>query len=409
MKGLFLFATSFPYGTKEAYLETESKFYGVFDKVTIFSLNVKKADVGKKRDVGNNVTVIPILYAPIAYIFNVFTVFTDPNFYQELKEMIRAKRFTVGRLIYLLKYLSRAHYECRQILKKVGKKDLRDAVLFSCRFEYQPYVALLLKKRLSLKADVVARAHRYDLYEDQNKYHYIPMRRILLNELKYVFPCSEDGKDDLIEKYPEFEKKIKAKFVGTLDHGIKNFQPERTIHIVSCSTLTPVKRVDQIVRALSAIDDLEIEWDHYGAGALMEQVASLADTILPPNVKAQFHGNVDNIRLLEEYSNRNYFLFLNVSESEGIPAAIMEAMSFGIPCIATDVGGTREIVEKDSGGTLLSKDFTPEQLTSEIRRYCTMPEAEYLACRRAARAAWDRKFNASKNYTQFFQEMVNGY
>ena len=35
-----------------------------------------------------------------------------------------------------------------------------------------------------------------------------------------------------------------------------------------------------------------------------------------------------------------YHVFLNVSSSEGVPVSIIEAMSFGIPCIATNVGGT---------------------------------------------------------------------
>ena len=197
--------------------------------------------------------------------------------------------------------------------------------------------------------------------------------------------------------------------MGTLDHGIQAYTCEKVIRIISCSNLVPVKRVDRIVEALSITKDIGIEWIHYGDGPLMSQIEALSETTLPTNVKTYFKGNLDNAQLLNEYAQNSYYLFLNVSESEGIPVSIMEAMSFGIPCVATDVGGTREIVTGNSGGTLLPKDFTPEQLASEIRRYCVMPETEYLACRRAARETWDRKFNAEKNYTAFVQEMANGY
>lgn len=390
-------------------METESKFYDVFDKVTIFSLNVKKADVGKKRDVGNNVTVIPILYAPIAYIFNVFTVFADPNFYRELKGLLQTRRLTVGRSIYLLKYLSRAHYECRQILKKVKKQEFDDALFYTYRFEYQPYVALLLKNKLSLNTNIIVRAHGYDLYENRNKYNYIPLRETLLRELKYIFPCSENGTEYLKRKYPAYREIIQPAFLGTLDRGVQPYVRDKTIRIISCSNLVPVKRVDRIVEALRRINDIKIEWIHYGDGLLMGQIKALSETTLPANVRVCFKGNIENAQLLRDYSENSYDLFLNVSESEGIPVSIMEAMSFGIPCIATDVGGTREIIEKNSGGTLLPKDFTPEQLADQIRRYCAMPEAEYLACRRAARETWDRKFNAEKNYTAFFREMASGY
>lgn len=407
MKHLFLFATSFPYGIKEPYLETEAKFYDIFDKVTIFALNVKKEDALKKRKVRSNVTVIPIFYAPIVYIFNVFSVLVDPVFYCELKKLIQTKGFTVGRFVYLLEYLSRAHYECQQIIKKVAKDDFDDALFYSYRFEYQPYVALLLKKKLSLNTKIIARAHGYDLYENRKECHYIPLREILLSKLEYVFPCSEHGKEYLRQLYPKYKDKIQTKWLGTEDHGAQKFEYVEGLRIVSCSNLVQVKRVELIVQALSKIYDFKIEWVHYGSGPLMYQIKTLADTMLPSNVKVCFKGNVENTQLLKEYSEKSYLLFINVSESEGIPVSIMEAMSFGIPCIATDVGGTREILKEDSGGLLLPKDFEVEQLAAEIIRYCTMQEEDYQKCRWAARETWNRKFNAAKNYEKFCQEMLS--
>ena len=46
-------------------------------------------------------------------------------------------------------------------------------------------------------------------------------------------------------------------------------------------------------------------------------------------------------------------LFLTVSANEGIPVSIMEAQSFGIPVIATDVGGISEIVNNVNGSYFL--------------------------------------------------------
>ena len=42
MKTLCLFTNEFPYGTWEAYLETEVKFYDQFDKVYVFALQLRK-------------------------------------------------------------------------------------------------------------------------------------------------------------------------------------------------------------------------------------------------------------------------------------------------------------------------------------------------------------------------------
>lgn len=45
--------------------------------------------------------------------------------------------------------------------------------------------------------------------------------------------------------------------------------------------------------------------------------------------------------------------YLQVSESEGLSISLLEAMSCGLPVIATDVGGTREVISSDKIGWLL--------------------------------------------------------
>ena len=47
MKTLCLFTNEFPYGTWEAYLETEVKFYDQFDKVYVFCTSIKKKNTQK--------------------------------------------------------------------------------------------------------------------------------------------------------------------------------------------------------------------------------------------------------------------------------------------------------------------------------------------------------------------------
>lgn len=39
------------------------------------------------------------------------------------------------------------------------------------------------------------------------------------------------------------------------------------------------------------------------------------------------------------YRNNDVDVFVNLSESEGIPVSIIETISFGVPVVATDVGG----------------------------------------------------------------------
>ena len=118
--------------------------------------------------------------------------------------------------------------------------------------------------------------------------------------------------------------------------------------------------------------------------------------MLGGNVTYVFKGNVDNAALLEDYITENYYLFVNVSSSEGIPVSIMEASSVGIPCLATDVGGTGEIISDGVNGLLLRADVSDRELADRITWFCGLDRERYLRFRKEARRIWDDKYNAEK-------------
>ena len=86
------------------------------------------------------------------------------------------------RVVRLCVYLSRSYYEAGKIKKwfkrKVTFDNLDCGVLYSYRFEYQPYVGLLIKQVLP-NFKIVARGHGFDLYEERHQEHYIPLREYL--------------------------------------------------------------------------------------------------------------------------------------------------------------------------------------------------------------------------------------
>ena len=84
---------------------------------------------------------------------------------------------------------------------------------------------------------------------------------------------------------------------------------------------------------------------------------------------------------------------------------LMEAQSQGIPVIATDVGGTNEIVKNDNG-ILLAANPTPSEVAKAILFIKDMPNEEILKMRKNSRTNWEENFDAKKNNTKFHKKLI---
>ncbi|MBQ4033784.1 MAG: glycosyltransferase, partial [Paludibacteraceae bacterium] len=114
------------------------------------------------------------------------------------------------------------------------------------------------------------------------------------------------------------------------------------LNIVSCSNAIPLKRLDLIAEALQKAD-FPIQWTHIGSGPTLEKISAMVES-MPKNVTVSLLGQKSNEFVRDLYTKKHFDVFLNVSTTEGVPVSIMEALAAGIPVIATNVGGTSEIV-----------------------------------------------------------------
>jgi glycosyltransferase involved in cell wall biosynthesis len=100
-------------------------------------------------------------------------------------------------------------------------------------------------------------------------------------------------------------------------------------------------------------------------------------------------------------------IFVNQSYSEGLPTSVMEAASVGLPIIATDVGGTREIITHDESG-LLYEPGSVIQLTRNLKYLIENPDRrEYFGARAKDNVA--RKFNWERitdQYERMLKEVI---
>ena len=84
----------------------------------------------------------------------------------------------------------------------------------------------------------------------------------------------------------------------------------------------------------------------------------------------------------------------------------MEAISLGIPVVATDVGGVAEIVQDGVNGFLLPKGFADEAAAGALNKLVKASPEEYREFCRAARARWEEAFDEAVVYPDFAEELT---
>ncbi|MEO6963948.1 MAG: glycosyltransferase [Puia sp.] len=240
---------------------------------------------------------------------------------------------------------------------------------------------------------VFVRMHRFDLFEYVND-NYIPYRRALLNNISVAAPVSRAGMDHLKNLYPQAKAAIQVFRCGTSDNGKRSSSSaDGILRVLSCSGLSPVKRIHLMIRAL-ALTDFPIVWHHVGGGSLSIELHQLAKSCGVED-KFIFQGMMDSDKIMDYYTGNNFDVFVNTSESEGVPVSVMEALAAGIPVMATDVGGTREIID-DQVGKLLPAAISPEQLAGELKSFQQLGESEKTRMRNRAFERYRQRCNAQK-------------
>lgn len=255
------------------------------------------------------------------------------------------------------------------------------------------------------KVRVVSRAHAYDVDEKDAPRGYIPSRSFVMNAVNKVYPISNYAAKFLRDRFPQRLHDIEVRRLGVPSaHAAPRMKKPLHLHIVSCSHLAPYKRVWLIGDTVVELEKrgYSVRWTHIGERD-QSKLDDLAQSVKSRAVSVQinFTGYMRNHDVRKLYRDVPFTCFVNASDGEGVPVSIMEAQASGLPVVATDAGGTAEIVLNGQNGYIVPVETSSAELADAIERVNCLTDSEYALQSKEALGIWESRSNAEKQYRNF--------
>lgn len=415
MKKLLLFTGSFPFSaaSENTFLPQEigelAKCFDVIQVIPVSNSGAHEDLVLPNVEVNENYANFirdkkKLFWAKIRALIS-------PEFWWEAGKFIVRYPRNFSTLRYLAFFYAQARLTVEWLKNEVEKKiTAGDKVVLETW--WCDFTSFGMASYASARKNVVSvsRVHGYDLYEQRRSPAFIPFRRKTLRLLDLVFADSTAGAWYLRTRYPEFAKKVLVGLIGI-------YRPERltprsndgVFRIVSCSFLIQLKRVDLLIRGLGKVLEkspgIKIEWVHIGSGPEKAKLVDLACAVLGPGFPCRFLDYPGKEQVERFYQDQSVDLFVNLSTTEGTPVSIMEAISHGVPVLATAVGGNKEIVDS-SNGLLVGENPEENEVADAILSF-VLGRLDCDQLRKGSLAKWDASHNAEKVYKEFCRQVLN--
>ncbi len=263
------------------------------------------------------------------------------KFIKALKEGIKASDILIKKKIKVIKYI--INCDAKYIV--------------STRWEF----STLLSKYGNNYSVKIAQEHHY-----HNNNKYINVLKYKYNNIDYLFALTKTLEKDYKDFLKENNDHTKVVLMPNMLYEIPNKESKlKDRNIITVSRLDEGKKIDDIIRTFSKLK--EKDWKLYviGDGKEYNKLNSLIDELeLKDRVILTGYKNKEEI---EKYMLESS-LFLMASVSEGLPMVLLEAMSYGIPCIAyhTD-SGTDDIIKNNINGYII-KERNEKEYINKIEK-----------------------------------------
>jgi glycosyltransferase involved in cell wall biosynthesis len=245
----------------------------------------------------------------------------------------------------------------------------------------------------------LATAHGWTGHSLRERFLYYPADRRVLARFPQVIAVSADIRDELLRAGADPE--CVTVILNGVDHRVFRRDIARRdatrvalgigandVVIGSIGRLEPQKRFDILIDVFAAVRATHphVKLVIAGDGSLREDLARRAEALIPGGAALLLGHRTDVIDLLNAFD-----LFVQSSDYEGTPNAVLEAMAAGTAVIATDAGGTAQLVIDGVHGTIVPKR-NPRALRDALMRAIAAP-GTMAACAAAARDRVERELS----------------
>ena len=162
-----------------------------------------------------------------------------------------------------------------------------------------------------------------------------------------------------------------------ISFGINQYSNQKKINKKNKITLGIVKRledvagIDRFIKIVKVLNDQNknINALIIGSGSRMKDLKKLTKKLSLDHI-IKFKGQIPEEDVLDYYNKIDIAVFPSRVESFGVSQ--LEAMSMGVPVVASDVGGVNELIKNGYNGILIKK-FSIEEFTNQINKLIRYP------------------------------------
>ncbi len=171
---------------------------------------------------------------------------------------------------------------------------------------------------------------------------------------------SKGLKELALKTLPDFDIKLIYNGVNIDKFIQKKYQKNyKIIKLISTGRLIKRKGYDYLIKALHGLKEFKLIL--IGAGNIQDELEQLANDL---NVDVEFKGMINHTEIINYLQESDIFILPSLNE--GMSISLLEAISCGLPCIVTDVGGSGELVIDN--GFVVEKGSV-EQLRDALIKY----------------------------------------